>query len=83
MNENDNFFLKQMKGVSPLKKNHKVEKKTISANKIKVFKKNYIKEDDEIISNKIKENIKNTEFNLERVGLKKNIKKGFLELIKK
>ena len=32
MNESDDFFLKQMKGVNPIKKNNRVKKEDLKAN---------------------------------------------------
>jgi DNA-nicking Smr family endonuclease len=81
MNNSDDVFLKQMKGVSRIKKNnrikkedpkikHKPEKKNIVNQKVtKVFNANTI--------------IKNTEFFLEKIDLKKGLKKGSFHIDKK
>ncbi len=82
MNNNEDFFLKQMRGVSPIKKSNKVGKE-----KPKVVKKTFKK----IIKPKIKNqaiknnptNTKISEFNLEQTDIKKNIKKGYLKIDKK
>ena len=78
MNNKDDFFLKQMKGVSPIKKNNRV-KKDEPKTKYTTIKKNNTKQ---TTANPDK-NIKNSEFNLEKIGLKKGIKKGSINIDKK
>ncbi len=81
MNNNDDFFLEQMKGVKPIKKNNKVKKEEpkINFKNIKKIKKKLITTP---VSNNDKE-IKNSEFRLEKIDIKKNIKKKSLNISKK
>ena len=81
MSDND-FFLKQMRGVNPIKKNNKIEKeKPIAKNqitkKITQLKKNHltIKSTAKIF--------KNSKFDLENINIKKNIKKKLFRIDKK
>ena len=73
MKNNDDVFLKQMKGVSPIKRNHRVKKEELKT-KHTVLKKNKTKLTSAIppIADKV---IKNSKFKLEKVSLKKGIKK--------
>ncbi len=81
MNEDSSFFLKQMKGVKPLKKNNKLyEKKTKIRQEIKTK--------ENLKTTKITKKNKTTTtnesfFNLEKPKIKKNIKKGVLKIDKK
>ena len=80
MNNND-FFLKQMKGVSPIKKNNRIKKEEKKTKQIDLKK---ITPNQNIAptpkQNKI---FKNSDFNLENVDLKKNIRKGYFKIDKK
>lgn len=79
---NDDFFLKQMKGVNPIKKNNKVEKEKpsienkIIQRKIKTIKNNPLKKETNII-------IKNSTFDLEHINIKKNIKNKSFKIDRK
>ena len=81
MNNKDDFFLKQMRGVNPIKKNNRITKDVPKANHINIKKKK-TKQTSKITFNTNKQ-IKKTEFNLENVNLKKGIKKGSLSIDKK
>ena len=81
MNNSDDVFLKQMKGVNPIKKNNRIKKEDPNTN-YKSRKK------DITIQKKIKKpNIstatKNSEFFLEKIDIKKGIKKGSFHIDKK
>ena len=81
MNNSDDVFLKQMKGVSPIKKNNRIKKedfKTI----YKSGKKNIPKQK-KIITSNVNTEKKNSEFFLEKIDLKKGIKKGSFNIDKK
>ena len=81
MNNSYDVFLKQMKGVSPIKKNNRIKKedfKTI----YKSGKKNIPKQK-KIITSNINTEKKNSEFFLEKIDLKKGIKKGSFNIDKK
>tara|TARA_Y100000588_G_scaffold376749_1_gene454958 strand:- start:482 stop:1015 length:534 start_codon:yes stop_codon:yes gene_type:complete len=79
INDND-FFLKQMKGVTPIKKNNKIKEQKP---KIKTIKKKQTTTST-IITEKA-ENTKNKspELNLEKINIKKAIKKGSFVIDKK
>tara|TARA_B100000029_G_scaffold266503_1_gene262436 strand:+ start:124 stop:660 length:537 start_codon:yes stop_codon:yes gene_type:complete len=80
MNNNDDLFLKHMRGVSPIKKNNRVKKEE-PKNKKQFIKKITKKPNAEPPAfDKV---IKNSEFALEKIGLKKGIKKGSLRIDKK
>ena len=72
------FFLKQMRGVSPIKKNNKIEtEKPKKINKI-TQKKNNEKKNKHIIKD-LEVVVKNSKFDLENINIKKNIKnKSFI-----
>ena len=82
MNENDNVFLKLMKGVNPIKKNNRIEKKQpklkkkINTKLDKIEIAQFTKKSNQI-------NTKKSQFSLEKVDIKKNIKKGSLKIEKK
>ena len=81
MNDSDEVFLKQMKGVSPIKKNNKIKKELPKTN-YKPKKENLT------IKNTIKPlnlntTIKNSEFLLEKIDLRKAVKKGSFYIDKK
>ena len=81
MNNSDEVFLKQMKGVSPIKKNNKIKKEPPKTNykpkKDKLTIKNNIK------SHNLNITIKNSEFVLEKIDLRKSVKKRSLHIDKK
>ena len=81
MNNSDDVFLKQMKGVNPIKKNNRIKKEDLKSN-YKFEKKSTIKQKKTITSN-ISTTIKNSEFFLEKIDLKKGIKKGSFHIDKK
>lgn len=81
MNKRDDIFLKQMRGVSPIKKNNRVKKEdtkhthnTVIKNKKKQTSYQSIKSD---------QVVKKSEFNLEKIDIKKNLKKGSFYIDKK
>ena len=81
MNNNDDVFLKQMKGVRPIKKNNKVKKE-----ETKINFKNIQKLKKKLITTPVSHNekvFKNSEFRLEKIDIKKNIKKKSLNINKK
>ena len=81
MNNNNDVFLKQMKGVSPIKKNNRIKKEDRKVN-YKSGKKNIVKKP-EVITPNVNTLIKNSEFSLEKIDLKKGIKKGSFHIDKK
>ena len=81
MNNSDDFFLKQMKGVSPIKKNNRIKKEDLKTS-YKFGKKNIVKKQKAITPN-LNTVIKNSEFSLEKIDLKKGIKKGSFHIDKK
>ena len=81
MNNSDEVFFKQMKGVKPIKKNNRIKKEEPKTNH-KFGKKNIIKPKKNITSN-VGTIIKNSEFFLEKIDLKKRIKKRSFHIDKK
>ena len=81
MNSNNDFFLKQMKGVNPIKKNNRIKKEDPKIN-YKSEKKNIVKKQESITLN-VRTVIKNSKFSLEKIDLKKGIKKGSFHIDKK
>ena len=81
MNNSDELFLKKMMGVKPIKKNNRIKKEESKTN-YKSEKKNTIKQK-KIITPNVSKIIKNSEFFLEKIDLKKGIKKGFFHIDKK
>jgi len=81
MNNNNDVFLKQMKGVIPIKKNNKIKKEDPKTNH-KSGKKNIVKQKNTNLPNS-KIPIKNSEFFLEKIDLKKAIKKGSFHIDQK
>ena len=82
MNNEDDLFLKQMKGVTPIKKNNK-----LSGQKKKIKNKT-IKENKKITKVKTpvsepKHNLKQPKLTLEKISIGKNIKKRFFKIDKK
>ncbi len=81
MNNSDDFFLKQMKGVNPIKKNNRVKKE--NNNTIyKTVKKNIAQEKTNKQLN-TSTPIKNSEFSLAKIDLRKAVKKGSFYIDKK
>ena len=81
MTNKDDLFLKQMKGVSPIKKNNRIKKEVPKTN-YKSGKKNIIRQK-KIITPNVNIPIKNSEFFLEKIDLKKGIKKRSFQIDKK
>ena len=83
MNDDEiDLFLKQMKGVTPIKKNNRLpNKKAIEKNKI-IKKKTKLTYANSIEVEK-KRNVKNSHFVLENISIGKNIKKNLLKIDKK
>jgi DNA-nicking Smr family endonuclease len=81
MNNSDDVFLKQMKGVSPIKKKNRIQKDDPKTN-YKYGKKNIVKQKKAITPN-VNTAIKNSKFFLEKIDLKKGIKKGSFNIDKK
>ena len=81
MNNNNDVFLKQMKGVSPIKKNNRIKKEDRKVN-YKSGKKNIVKKQ-KVITPNVSTVIKNSKFSLEKIDLKKGIKKGSFHIDKK
>ena len=77
MNNNDDVFLKQMKGVNPIKKNNRI-KKDDPKTSYKTEKKKIIKPK-KIITPNVSTGIKKSEFLLEKIDLKKAIKKMLID----
>ena len=70
-----------MKGVNPIKKNNRIKKEDPKTN-FKSGIKNTVKQK-KIITNNVSTVIKNSEFSLEKIDLKKGIKKGSFHIDKK
>ena len=81
MNKSDDVFLRQMTGVSPIKKNNRIKKEVIKPNH-KFEKKNIVKQKNTKVTN-TNTTTKNTEFFLENIYLKKGIRKGSFQIDKK
>ena len=81
MNNNDNIFLKQMKGVKPIKKKNRVKNEKPKTNH-RTVKQNKTKQPNIIIRNP-DNTIKSSDFSLERVDIKKGIKRGSFNIDKK
>ena len=81
MNNKNDVFLKQMKGVRPIKKNNRIKKEDPKTN-YKSGKKNIVKKQ-KVITPNVSTVIKNSEFSLEKIDLKKGIKKGSFHIDKK
>ena len=81
-NEENDIFLKQMKGVTPIKKNNRSpNKKKNLINKINKTKKKPANFND--LKTLPKKEAKNSHFALENFNIKKNIKKNILKIDKK
>ena len=85
MSDNNDIFLKQMKGVKLIKKKNRIEKKTpnIIAIKSKKPKGKKITTVDLKPSIKLVEKTKEPEYILQNINIKKGIKKNFLKIEKK
>ena len=81
MNNSDDVFLKQMKGVNPIKKNNRIKKENPKTN-YKSGKKNITKQK-KIIKPNVSTANKKREFFLEKIDLKKGIKKRSFYIDKK
>ena len=81
MNDNNDVFLKQMKGVKPLKKNNRIRKEDPKI-KYRIEKKNIVKQK-KIKTQNASTAIKNSEFFLEKIDLKKAIKKRSFHIDKR
>ena len=73
MIDND-FFLKQMKGVSPIKKNNKIEQEKPNIKK-KIIQKKLNSQNIKKTTKYIKSVVKNSKFDLQNINIKKNLKK--------
>ena len=81
-NEENDLFLKQMKGVTPIKKNNRTpNKKTINKNKF-IKKKTKLTNANNLEIEK-KTDAKRSHFSLEKSNIRKNIKKNILKIDKK
>ena len=80
MNDDNDIFLNEMKGVSPIKKNYRVNNRLVKTNK-KVEKK--IKVETTITTPVNDKVYKKSEFSLEKLDIKKGIKRGFFKIDKK
>ena len=80
MNDGNELFLKQMKGVTQIKKNDRVRNTNIK--KTTKWTKNKSKPNT-ILEKSSTTKIQNTNLSLERVSIKKNIKKNILKIDKK
>ena len=81
MNNSDDVFLNKMKGVSPIKKNNRIKKEDSKTN-YKSLKKKIVKHK-KVINPNVSKVKKNSEFLLEKIDLKKGIKKGSFHIDKK
>ena len=81
MNSSEDVFLKKIKGVNQIKKNNRIKKEESKTN-YKSRKKNTIKQK-KIITPSVSTTIKNSEFFLEKIDLKKGIRKGSFHIDKK
>ena len=84
ISDDENAFLKSIKGTSPIKKNNKLEKetiliKTIKKEKVKVEREPIVKEKDELKNN----SLRSTPFNTKYTTLNKKLKKGKIPIDKK
>ena len=81
-NEENDLFLKQMKGVTPIKRNNRtLNKKKINKNKI--FKKKNKLTNVNYSEIEKKRDVKTSHFTLEKPNILKNIKKNILKIDKK
>ena len=82
MNDENELFLKQMKGVTQIKKNDR-EGNTNIKKKIKWIKNEQKPNTNNFPEKSTTTKIKNTNLSLERINIKKNIKKNILKIDKK
>ncbi len=82
MNDENELFLKQMKGVTQIKKNDRVRNTKI-IKKNKWTKNNQKPNTNSILEKNTTTKIQNTNLSLEKVSIKKNIKKNILKIDKK
>ena len=82
MNDENELFLKQMKGVTQIKKNDRVRNTKI-IKKTNLTKKNQKPNTNSTLERNATTKIQNTNLSLERVSIKKNIKKNILKIDKK
>ena len=81
MNNSDDFFIKKMKGVTPLKKhNRENNQKTIPPKKNIKNNKN---ENTTPLKTELSKKIDKTHFGLEKISIKKSIKRGLFKIDKK
>ena len=83
MNDSEDIFLKQMKGVSPIKKNNRIQKTKLTVNKNITNVNDNKKKQITTTNIKLESLEKKSEFILENLKIKKNIKKGSLKIDKK
>ena len=81
-NEENDLFLKQMKGVTPIKKNNRLLNKKRN-NKNKTIKKKTKPTNPKNLEIEKKRDVKHSHFSLKSVNIKKNIKKNILKIDKK
>ena len=81
-NEENDLFLKQMKGVTPIKKNNRTSNKK-SINKKKFIKKKTRLTNANNLEIEKKTDAKHSHFSLEKSNIRKNIKKNILKIYKK
>ena len=82
MNDENELFLKQMKGVTQIKKSDRVQNTKI-IKKTKLTKNNQKPKTNSTPERNTTTKIQNTNLSLERVSIKKNIKKNILKIDKK
>jgi len=82
MSDADDFFLKQMRGVKPIKKNNKVEKRRPKSKNI-ISNKAYKNKTTHVQGSKTEAIKKQPEYKLENVNIKKGIKKRSINIDKK
>ena len=82
MNDENELFLKQMKGVTQIKKGDRVQNTKI-IKKTKLIKNNRKPNTNNNPERNTTSKIQNTNLSLERVSIKKNIKKNILKIDKK
>ena len=81
-NEENDLFLKQMKGVTPIKKNNRLSnKKTTHQNKI--VKKTTKQTNNIIPELEKRKHTTRSQYNLESINIRKNIKRNILKIDKK
>tara|TARA_B100001250_G_C19756112_1_gene770174 strand:+ start:843 stop:1388 length:546 start_codon:yes stop_codon:yes gene_type:complete len=82
MNDTDDYFLKQMKGVSPIKKNNRIENNKPKSNKIKNNKPLKKKPKTKMVIS-TETTTKKHDFKLENVNIKKSIKRRSINIDRK